>query len=125
LTRLLLIAMGGAAGAVLRYGVSTGVYRWLGQDFPYGTLTVNVAGSLAMGILYVLFLERGDLSAEWRAAVLVGLLGAFTTFSTFSVETVSLFESREHVRALANIVLSVSLCVMAAWMGIGISRRVL
>lgn len=125
MTRLLLIAMGGAAGAVLRYGVSTGVYRWLGQDFPYGTLTVNVAGSLAMGILYVLFLERGDLSAEWRAAVLVGLLGAFTTFSSFSIETVSLFESREHVRALANIVLSVSLCVMAAWMGIGISRRVL
>jgi CrcB protein len=125
LTRLLLIALGGAVGAVLRYGVSTGVYRWLGQGFPYGTVVVNVTGSLAMGILYVLFLERGDLSAEWRAAVLVGLLGAFTTFSTFSVETVSLFEAREHGRAIANIVLSVGLCVMATWVGVSISRRML
>jgi CrcB protein len=125
LTRLLLIALGGAVGAVLRYGVSTGVYRWLGQGFPYGTVVVNVTGSLAMGILYVLFLERGDLSAEWRAAVLVGLLGAFTTFSTFSIETVSLFESREHGRAIANIVLSVWLCLMATWMGVSISRRML
>ena len=123
--RLLLIAAGGAAGALLRYGLSTQVYRWLGEGFPYGTLVVNVLGSLLRGVLYVLFLERGDLSAEWRAGVLVGLLGAFPTFSTFSIETVMLLEARESAKAVANMLLSVWLCVMVTWMGVSISRQVL
>ncbi len=125
MTRLLLIAGGGAVGALLRYGLSTEVYRWFGQGFPYGTLVVNVLGSLLMGLLYVVFLERGDLSAEWRAAVLIGLLGAFTTFSTFSIETLMLLEARESAKAIANMLLSVGLCVMATWMGVSISRQLL
>ena len=89
MTQLLSIAAGGAIGALLRFWVSTGVYTLLGRGFPYGTLVVNVAGSLAMGLLFVLFMERVTISAEWRAAILIGLLGSFTTFSTFSLETLN------------------------------------
>ena len=75
MTQLFSIAAGGAVGALLRYWVSNGVYALLGRGFPYGTLAVNVIGSLAMGLLYVLFLERMTASPELRGAVLIGLLG--------------------------------------------------
>jgi len=122
-SQVLVIAAGGAAGAVLRFWVSTGVYGVLGRGFPYGTLAVNVLGSLLMGVLYVLLLERSDLSVEWRAAVLIGLLGAFTTFSTFSIETLNLLEERELVKAVLNMVLSVVLCLFATWFGVLAGRQ--
>lgn len=121
--QLLAIALGGAAGAVLRFGVSTGVAAVAGRAFPYGTLAANVVGSLAMGVLYVLFLERMAVSPELRAALLVGLLGAFTTFSTFSIETLMLVESGENLRALLNVVLSVVLCLAATWVGMVAGRQ--
>jgi len=77
---LLAIAVGGAFGAVLRYGMASGVSHWLGRGFPYGTLSVSVLGSLLMGFLYVLLIDRLQLSPEWRAALLVGLLGALPPF---------------------------------------------
>ena len=116
--QVLFIAAGGALGAVLRFAVANGVYAVTGRDFPYGTLTVNVIGSLLMGLLYVLLVERIAFAVEWRAFLLIGVLGAFTTFSTFSIETLSLIESGAHARALLNMLLSVSLCVMAAWIGV-------
>ncbi|MDH3316806.1 MAG: CrcB family protein, partial [Gammaproteobacteria bacterium] len=76
------IAAGGAFGALLRYWVSIGVHQLAGSNFPYGTLTANVVGSLLMGALYVLLIERMDVDPMWRGALLIGLLGAFTTFST-------------------------------------------
>ena len=97
------IAAGGAVGALFRYWVSTGVHKLAGADFPYGTLTVNVAGSLVMGALYVLFIERMDIDPLWRGALLIGLLGAFTTFSTFSMETLNLVENGESFRAAVNV----------------------
>ena len=121
--QILAIAGGGALGAVLRFGMSNAVYRMLGRDFPYGTLAVNVLGSLLMGFLYVVLLERLVISAEWRAALLIGLLGAFTTFSTFSFETVALFESGEPVKAITNIALSVFLCLAATWLGLSLGRQ--
>ena len=121
--QILAIAAGGAIGAVLRFLVSNGVYAVLGRNFPYGTLTVNVAGSLLMGFLMVLFLERLSLGPEWRAAILVGLLGAFTTFSTFSMETVTLLEHGRAGAALANMLLSVGLCVAATWWGLLLGRQ--
>lgn len=120
---IMYIAAGGALGAVMRYLVSTGVHAILGRGFPYGTLTVNVAGSFFMGFLFVFMLERSSLGPEWRALVLIGFLGAFTTFSTFSIETLNLFENGAVVRALANILVSVITCILATWLGIILGRQ--
>lgn len=119
----LAIALGGAAGALMRYWVSTAVYAWLGRGFPWGTLAVNVAGSLAMGVLYILLLERLTTGPEIRALLLVGLLGAFTTFSTFSIETFNLIEQAEVGKALLNVGVSVVACVLAAWAGVILGRQ--
>ncbi len=121
--QLLIIAGGGALGAVLRFEVSAYIYRLLGRDFPYGTLAVNVIGSFLMGIFFILIIERGLLSSEWRSAIIVGFLGAFTTFSTFSIETLTLMESGEINRALLNIVFSVAVCLCATWIGLIIGRQ--
>lgn len=120
---ILAIAMGGALGAVLRYLVSTGTYGWLGRGFPYGTLVVNVLGSLAIGLLSELFLQRMLVSPETRAALLVGLLGAFTTFSTFSLETINLLEQGSVLKAASNVVFSVLFCLLATWFGLLIGRQ--
>lgn len=119
----LAIASGGAIGALLRFWVSNGVHAVLGRDFPYGTLTVNVLGSLAMGLCYVLFLERMTAGPEWRALIIVGVLGAFTTFSTFSIETFNLIEDGELFKAVANVMLSVMVCIIAAWLGVLAGRQ--
>ncbi|RMD79976.1 MAG: fluoride efflux transporter CrcB [Gammaproteobacteria bacterium] len=118
----LAIAAGGALGAVLRYGLSTAVYALLGRSFPWGTLAVNVAGSLLMGLLYVLLVERLGAGPAWRAALLVGLLGAFTTFSTFSLETFNLMEEGAWALAASNVAASVLLCLAAVWTGIVLGR---
>jgi len=123
MAQLLAIAAGGSVGAVMRFMVSTGVYSWLGRGFPYGTLLVNVAGSLLMGLLYELFLQRLSVSPEVRAVLLVGFLGAFTTFSTFSIETINLIEQGYLMKAIVNILASVILCVLAAWAGLQIARQ--
>ncbi len=119
---MLAIAGGGALGALSRFWVSNAVYHLLGKGFPWGTLTVNVLGSFAMGLLFVLFLERLAAAPEWRAAVLVGFLGALTTFSTFSMETFSLLEGGQLARALLNVAASVLLCLLACWIGVILGR---
>ena len=123
LNQTLAIAAGGAIGAVLRFWMSNGVHMLLGRGFPYGTLLVNVLGSLLMGYLYILMVERLALAPEWRAFALVGLLGAFTTFSTFSVETLVLIEQADYARAAVNVALSVSACLLAAYVGILAARQ--
>jgi len=123
LKTLVLISLGGAFGAVMRYLASTSVYAIMGRGFPYGTLFVNVLGSLLIGILAIVMLERMSIGPEWRAAVLVGVLGSFTTFSTFSLETLYLIEQGEMMRAMTNIALSVLLCLAAVWLGVFLGRQ--
>ncbi len=119
-----MIAAGGAVGAVMRFWVSNGMHVLLGRGFPYGTLAVNVLGSLLMGALYVLFLERMTVSPELRAALLIGFLGAFTTFSTFSIETLNLVEQADYLKAGLNIVISVMACLFAVWLGVIVGRQI-
>lgn len=116
------IALGGGLGALARWLMTSGVHRWLGRDFPWGTLSVNVAGSFAMGLLAVLLVERLDLGPAWRAGVLVGFLGAFTTFSTFAFETAGLAEAGLGARAVANVLLSVAACLAAVIAGVQLAR---
>ena len=120
--QVLAIAAGGAIGALMRYWVSMAVHQGMGKSFPYGTLTVNVAGSLLIGILYVVFNERIEVSPYWRALLMVGMLGAFTTFSTFSIETLELMEKGDMVRAGINVLSNVILCITAAWLGLLVTR---
>lgn len=117
LNQLIAIAAGGALGSVARFWMSSGMYQWLGRDFPYGTLAVNVLGSFLMGLLSVLLIERLALGPEWRAAILIGVLGGFTTFSAFSFETLSLLETGAISRAVLNVIMSVVLCLGAVWLG--------
>lgn len=124
MNQVLAIAGGGAAGALLRYWISTGVYTLIGRGFPYGTLVVNVMGSLLMGFLYIWLLERVPGGVAMRAFLLIGLLGAFTTFSTFSIETLNLMEAGQFGKALLNTLLSVVLCIAAAALGVMLARQI-
>jgi len=124
MNQVLAIAGGGAVGAVLRYWVSTGVYTLTGRGFPYGTLVVNVLGSLLMGFLYIWLLERIPGGVAARAFLLIGVLGAFTTFSTFSIETLNLMEAGQFARALLNTLFSVVLCVGSAALGVMLARQI-
>lgn len=121
---LLAVAGGGALGALARYGCVNAVYLWWGRAFPVGTLAVNVLGSFAAGVLYVLLLERWAAGSEWRGLLLVGFLGSFTTFSAFSVETMQLFERSAHGAALANVAANVVLCIGACGLGLWVARSV-
>jgi len=123
MNQVMAIAAGGALGSVLRYGLSTWVHSFAGRGFPYGTLAVNVLGCLAMGVLFVLLVERMGESAIWRAGLLIGLLGGFTTFSTFSIETFTLIEQGAMAKAVGNMAANLVLCVGATWFGIILARQ--
>lgn len=114
-----LIFLGAGIGGVLRYWISTFVYSFVNRPFPYGTLFVNVSGSLLMGILFVLIMDRFEnFGPPLRSLLLIGLLGGYTTFSSFSIETINLIENGQWIGACMNIVLSTFLCIMAAWIGV-------
>jgi len=118
------LALAGAVGAISRYWVLRTTYTWLGDNFPYGTLMVNVSGSLMMGFLTVLLVHRFNVSQEIRLAILVGFLGSFTTFSTFSMDTVHWIENGAVLKALVYVLLSVVACVLGAWGGLISARHI-
>ncbi len=111
------LALGGAIGAVGRFWLSHHVYQWLGKNFAWGTLAVNVLGSFLMGALAVWLINKIDASVAWRLFIMTGFLGAFTTFSTFSFETLQYLQTGEFSKALLNIMLNVCLCLGAVWLG--------
>jgi len=116
------IALGGAIGACLRYFCTTTIDSLFGKNMPFGTLTVNIVGSFALACLYGL-IERHDISdSPYRALLGVGLLGAFTTFSTFSIETLTLLENGLWHKAIANVFLNVGACLLAAWLAIELMK---
>ena len=118
LAQLLLVGAGGFIGSVLRFALGGGVHRWLPMStFPYGTLVVNVLGCLAVGALTGLADARQALNASQRVFLLIGVLGGFTTFSTFAYETLALAQDSDVPRALANVALQVVLGLGAAWLG--------
>ncbi len=119
------IAVGGSLGAVSRYWVSTTTYQWLGQNFPYGTLSVNLLGSLAMGFLSVLLVHRFNVSDEIRVGLLAGFLGSFTTFSTFAMDTLHLVGNDAILRALVYTLASVILCIVGAWAGLAAAKQMI
>lgn len=116
------VAIGGAIGSVLRYMIHTQSTQWFGNSFPYGTLLINVIGSLLIGFLSYTLIERISVSEEVRFAVLVGVLGGFTTFSTFSLETLNLILQGHFVSAVGNVLLSVSVCLLACFLGLSLAR---
>jgi CrcB protein len=116
-TRTALIALGGLTGSVARYWLAGLVQRAAGSSFPAGTLTVNVLGSLVIGVVMALALERGMMGENTRLLLTTGFCGGFTTMSTFSYETLALLEAGQAASALANVAASVVACVGATWVG--------
>lgn len=113
----LYIAIGGAAGACLRFFLSQLMLQWFGKGFPFGTLMVNIIGSFLLGLVYTL-IENGQIEIVlWRTTVGIGFLGALTTFSTFSVDTLLLLQQGFVLKGLLNIFLNVMCCLIAAWIG--------
>lgn len=112
-----LIALGGSLGAVARYGLATWIYQQTGTSFPWGTLIINVTGSFAIGFLAELF-ETTLAPAGWRSFLTIGFLGAYTTFSTFSLETFNLLRDGEIRLAAANILVSTIVGLAAVVLGI-------
>jgi fluoride exporter len=121
----LAIALGGAAGAVSRYWLSTVVERANGSWFPLGTFAVNVIGRFIIGAVFILFAERLSLVDQWRPLVVIGFLGALTTFSTFSLDALLLFQQGHYNTALIYILSSVLVCLFAAFAGMQLARLVL
>jgi CrcB protein len=122
---ILAIALGGALGAVLRYYAVSWSAEILGRQFPFGTLGVNLLGSFLIGALFIWFQSRGPHHEILRAGLIVGLLGGFTTFSAFSLETYNLILSGHPARARVNVLTSVILCIAAAAAGIKFSKHLL
>ena len=115
----LLIFFGAGLGGVSRYWVSNGIYSLLGRGFPYGTLFVNASGSFLMGLFFVLIMDRFTTNgSELRAFILIGFLGGYTTFSSFSIETWQLIENGAWVTAASNVFFSLLLCLCLTWLGI-------
>src|SRR5262245_41165718 len=115
--QLLLVALGGALGSVCRYGLSTWVQRFSSSSFPYGTFVVNVLGCLVLGAIMGAARQRFVLGAAERAFLVIGILGGFTTFSTFTYETFALLQNGQFVRAFLNAGGQVAFGLVALWAG--------
>jgi len=119
---LLLIAGFGALGCLSRHLISGWFYALLGRDFPYGTLAVNVLGAFLIGLIMEFGLRSAALSVDLRSGLVMGFLGGFTTFSSFSYETFRLLEDGGFLMAATNVLVSVLVCLFFTWAGIQTAR---
>ena len=119
---ILLIAGFGALGCVTRYYVSGWVYDLFGRNFPYGTLAVNILGAFLIGLVMEFGMRSTLLPVNVRIGLTIGFLGGLTTFSTFSYETFRLLEDGELLVAAANVLISVTICLISTWLGIHAAR---
>ena len=118
----LAVAFGGALGAMSRFFVYNAFQRASASTFPWATLTVNVVGSFLIGIAFILITERMDMAPYWRGVITVGFLGAFTTFSTFSMDVIGLLEQGNFTHAFLYVLSSVLVCIIAAWLGLSVAK---
>ncbi|MCL1048264.1 fluoride efflux transporter CrcB [Shewanella abyssi] len=116
MTNVLFVALGGSIGAVLRYLISLLMLQVFGSGFPFGTLVVNILGSFLMGVVYALG-QVSEVSPEIKAFIGVGMLGALTTFSTFSNESLLLMQQGYLVKAILNVVVNVGVCIFVVYLG--------
>ncbi len=121
---VMLVALGGALGSMARYGVSLAAGRWLGLGFPYGTLFVNLTGSFAMGVLVEVLARHFAASPELRVFLAVGVLGGYTTFSSFSLDAVALWEGGQQATALLYVGLSTAVGLLALAAGMALARQI-
>lgn len=120
--QLVAVAIGGAAGAVMRWLMASGIQKMTGGVFPWGTFAVNAVGSFLLGFLFVWLVERSGVSELLRLALTVGFLGAFTTFSTYSLESIRLLQDGAFSLAFGNIVGQVVVCLLLTWLGIQVAK---
>ena len=119
---ILLVALGGAVGSVARYLMASSIQSATGYQFPLGTVLVNILGCFLIGILYVLLVARPDPRHELRALPILGVMGGFTTFSSFSLETVTMAMNGNYGGATLNVVVSVAACLVGTVAGIALAR---
>lgn len=123
LSGYVIVFLGAGLGGALRHGVNVAALRLLGPGFPYGTLTVNIVGSLVMGLMASVFALKVDPGQSWRLFLATGVLGGFTTFSTFSLDTAVLYERGEIGTAAVYVLASVAVSVAALFLGLFVVRQ--
>jgi fluoride exporter len=123
--RVLLIALGGAIGTVLRYLTSILAAKWFGAEFPYGTLIVNLSGAFIVGLVHQVGTESLLVPDNVRLFLTTGMMGGLTTYSTFSYETVRLMQTDAWHQAWINIVVTTTICLSLCFLGIAAGRLVL
>ena len=116
------VAIGGALGSIARYALSTWIFDVSSHKFPYATLAVNVLGSFVMGILFVIIVEKAALPNEMRSLLMIGFLGAFTTFSTFSLDALGLWQNGHIFMSVVYMLATVILCLIAISSAIWLTR---
>lgn len=121
----LAIAFGGALGALSRHWLTSAMENLNSTDFPLGTFVVNLFGSFLIGLVFVVFAEKLSFAEQWRPVIIIGFLGAMTTFSTFSLDALILFQQGQYNTALFYVLGSVVLCLSAAYIGMYVSRMLL
>lgn len=124
LANILLVAVGGAFGAVLRYLINISPLANSFEKFPFHTFVINIAGSFLIGLFFILMAEKSSINENFRSAITVGFIGAFTTFSTFELEIFSLVREKYFATALIYLLLSVITGFIGVWSGIWLAEKV-